>query len=165
MAGLNIADLPLPSKEFRLDLMAQSGLKRFETEEEARSEDRKRIELLSRAADLATRPKNRKAANGLAEKLNYELGTPPATISSCFYMRSQRVRIGGALLQLADQFSAEECVTFHLTPRNLDVRGEELANFDPRKACAALLGDFNRHGISDADGGLNRAGFAGGRWM
>ena len=150
MAGLSIADLPLPPREFRPDL-ARTQRGSFETEAAARGEDNERVRLLRIAASQAASPHNRAAALELARLLRFSGEGVPQTVASSRYMRDQRIRVGGALWRLATEWPP---VAFTLIPRGLDVPGNELGNVHPRRLCEALRSDLNRVGATRQSGYL-----------
>lgn len=152
MPRLNFGNLPLPGpKEQAVVLSLVRG---FESEEKARNEDKVRAKLLRKAASLAYLPENRLAASSLAHVLEYNDDYPPETIASSLRMRLYRISAIHAFFRLFEVQYDVDWVTFHLTPRGLDIPGAQLQDFDPRRACRALRATFDRIGVSAAEGAL-----------
>lgn len=107
MARLNITQLPLPPRPYRVDLAANpsNGGGTFETYTQAGDENKCRARLLEQAARMATDKSNRLKALRLAHELRRSSveEVPPESPVCSIYLRDQRIRIPGALWQLADQ--------------------------------------------------------------
>lgn len=152
MARLNIADLPLPPPAYRCDRSA--GPEGFETEAEARQEDKTRARLLRRTSRTLRSSRKRRSARRLARALSLGKGVRSGTMASNMYMREQRIRVGGGLWQLADAQGLPQLHTFSLIPDGCDVPGGRLGRVDPRHFIRALRADLYRNGAAAADGYL-----------
>lgn len=157
MGRLSICDLPLPRDRYRPDLAEpceRSG-HRFETRPEAEAED-----LVERATSIRETcagdgdlPFDRGEALDLARRLE-ESGRGIAvhhTMASKVYMGMMRVRICGALWELADRTNAN---TFTILLPDGLMDDHQLLTFDPEAEMQRLRSRLNRLDAKEADGYL-----------
>lgn len=150
MVGLSIKDLPLiPS--FTLEQLSGNG-RGCETEEDARREDRRRVQLLRSTAKQATIIGNRRAAEELADLLDYRDGEPPESLASKLHMRGVREPVIAHLQRLLASTSLT-IATVHLEPARQELNGGCLTDLDPRTESNVLRAALNEKGLADLSGG------------
>lgn len=158
MAGLNIAQLPWPERDFRPDLNTNraDGKPNFQSAEAAMKEDATRAKLLRFAAKLATNPDNRWRAEELGNRLDYRANgvEPPNTLACSAHMRDQKIRVGGALWKLATTSAYGGPCKFATIGQGMEITASELWKTDPSALCEAFRSDLNRCGATTADGYL-----------
>lgn len=158
MSYRNISCLDLPLRRYRPDISdsRKDGRAIFESEDATKLEDARRSVLLRSAAHNSESNRTRIAAAALAKKLSGAIsgGYVATTLASSQYMRDQRIRICGALWELADDISFGQPSTFTAIGRGLKIPGPKLADVNPQRLCAAFRSDLNRHGAKSADGYL-----------
>jgi hypothetical protein len=157
MPGKGISDLPMPPHRFRPDMMApepvqHSYMRRppasFETLEEAIAEDLFRMSQL--VAGKGHPDAMRGAALDLARRLDDPEGA--STMASRVYMRDHRIRLGGNMAMLCEQFPTAR--PFTVIPQGWLLTPSELENADPVKRLAGFRADLYRCGAASADGFL-----------
>lgn len=148
MTRLNIEGLGTPPRKYRPDLISRG----FESEHDARKEDRIRARRLEQAAKMATKPEHAQRARALARLLEDGPADDLETLASSIVLRRHRINVGGALLAFADSYSGQ-IATACLWPKSMEIPGPDLANLNPLSAGHALRSDCNRHGVSAANGG------------
>ena len=157
MTGLGISSLPLPADAFRVDLPYSANFfSRFETEEAARNEDVSRAVKAKRAAQIATNPNNRVAAEALAYKLDYYArgDDPPESAASSSYMRGHRIAITGSLSQTFYPDYPSNACTATILRADWEIAPPKLRALDPSEILNPLRMDLYRSGARDADGAI-----------
>lgn len=150
MAGLSIEDLPaIPN--FRLEQVSGNG-RGCETEEDARREDRRRVQLLRSTAKQATKTSNRRAAEELADLLDYRDGEPPESMASKLYVRGVREPVIAHLQRLLASTSLT-IATVHLEPARQELGGGCLTDLDPPTESDVLRAALNEKGLASLSGG------------
>ena len=157
MAGLNLGDLPLPPRPFRVDTRTtnrKSGV-RFETEEASKKEDLRRASGLQRTIakglldpDEVSRARRLQSELALAAKT----GIVCDTLASAMAMRCLRIIIAGHLWKLMR--SRCKYTTATVIPRSWEFTPEELAGVDPRSLMAAFRTALYKAGIQQVSGWL-----------
>lgn len=139
MAGMGIADLPLPPPEYRPD--RQFGRKpMLESPVEALDEDEIRERMLAKVGHLE-----------LAEELAQ---FRPQTLASKWYMLARRIRVSGHLWKLLASSDPVKAATFTVIPQGWTFRSDELDQQNPSQLIEAFRVDLNRAGAAHADGWL-----------
>jgi hypothetical protein len=100
----NIAYLLLPQAQYRVDRVSspEDGSGGFETQAFARAQDAKRAKRLRKAVRRYADAIDADHAMRLAAQLEHsgETGDSPDSLASSVYMRTQRIRVIGALWAL-----------------------------------------------------------------
>ncbi|MDB5714182.1 MAG: hypothetical protein JWO15_1579 [Sphingomonadales bacterium] len=156
MAGLSIADLPLPDDHYRPDLSTRrlDGVINFEQIDAAYIEDKQRACLLSATAVGQNESLLQQETIDLAKRLlrNSRGDTLSATLASASYVREPRIKVAGAVWKLHEDNPDVPVATVTLIPRGLKVPSSKLLKVDPRIICNAVKSDLNRAGGKEADG-------------
>ena len=140
MTGLSIAELPWPEDPYRVDLHDP----KFESALDANKEDTYRAKLLRIDASNHGGDWGRNAAD-LADRIDPDLNsTPPKTIASSRYMRSQRIPIAGGLWKLFDEDETNQVVRYDLVKPSLSRDLEGLLEESPKRAANELRADVLR---------------------
>lgn len=158
MSRKSIADLPLPERRFRVDLLppGEDPKLQFESARFSRAEDARRAVLLERNSSDALVLYRPSDALVLAERLNYGRGLAPPSLASSLCMRSHRIRIVGAVWELISgrRWAPTEISTFNVIPSSWEYTPETLNRADAAQLMSRLRSDLNRCGAAEADGFL-----------
>ena len=153
MPRSNIENLPIPPKRYRPNCSTENpnGIITFETKQDARREDKKRVKALKRQLKRdghLLSPKKRTKIIQLIKDIKHAKSQ-----ASSVYMRKQRIRIAGNLWQIIDEGeAASSCFT--LIPRTWEFPGEQLHKADPIILLAQLRQALIRDGADAAGGWL-----------
>lgn len=150
MAGLGIADLPLPPRQFRPDLVLNRARQSsMETRQEARAEDALRLRRLRNHHTDDVGARNR--LDSLISELS---SSRPTSIASALYMRRKRVRFAGNLWQAVEAHRGNRSSLFTVIPVGWCFTSAELQFVNPNRLKDAFRADLKRAGVSDASGFL-----------
>lgn len=147
MSGRGVGSMPKPLKKYRIrsGALDDGSLFAFETLDEAKEEDKRRCQRLSRLTCSDAR--HRKQIARLIRRIN-----TASTIASLVEMHRHRKRIGGHLLRLVDK--SGDVRFFTLLPSHWVYPSDILHEVDVRKLVAALRQALRRRGASQAIGWL-----------
>ena len=157
MTGLGISSLPLPADAYRVDLPYSANyFSRFETEEASHIEDVSRAAKAKQAAQKASKPDNRIAAEALAYKLDYQArgDDPPESAASRSYMRDHRMAIIGSLSQTFDPAYSPNACTATILRADWEMSPSQFRALHPSEIMNPLRMDLYRSGARDAVGAM-----------
>jgi hypothetical protein len=156
MARLNIAHLPAPTTDYRIDRLAPDpeGKLLFETRIRTRAEDHFRARLLRRRSSDSLI--DGKAALALAERLEGSAKMRAGSLASSQEMRRFRIKMIGNLWRLVDEqaWPLSEVRSFTVLPKGWDFTPETLHQADPKKLLERFRSQLRRKGSDNAVGSL-----------